>query len=317
MVYWVGSNVQFLKLVLKILQSHDVRQILSSDILLSFAGIYSIPVHEDPTLLLPLLRLRPCTHLHCTSSNPSYCNSRRAEKFIGKDKRWNLVQLCDITQLRESSECYRMSSVLRKLHTAGFIVCFFLRLCDCWLFWSSYGKSTRNESEMGKVGEWKASYYRNDTKTWIYGQFMIYTRCIRFIEDKGGTSGLDFRIFFEDFFELRKETTLIFFAAITIRVKTDKYWFSSFTDRGHVFNTIELFWKERLCARYVKFRLVAILRKCRQGEGEGGGLGDLGTGGLIGKSSVHKKLSTTTLIYDSQNVITLKVLVKTQEYTVL
>ena len=108
---------------------------------------------------------------------------------------------------------------------------------------------------MGKVGEWKASYYCNGTKTWVYGQFMIYTRCIRFIEDKGGTSGLDFRIYFEEFFELRKETTSIFFAAITIRGKTDKYWFSSFTDRGHVFNTIELFWKERLFIRYVKFRL--------------------------------------------------------------
>ncbi|KAL9967672.1 hypothetical protein ACROYT_G025953 [Oculina patagonica] len=101
---------------------------------------------------------------------------------------------------------------------------------------------------MGKVGEWKASYYCNGGKTWIYGQFMIYTRCIRFIEDKGGTSGLDFRIYFEDFFELKKETTTIFFAAITIRVKTDKYWFSSFTDRGHVFNTTEHFWKERLFA---------------------------------------------------------------------
>ena len=106
---------------------------------------------------------------------------------------------------------------------------------------------------MGKVGEWKASYYCNGSKTWIYGQFMIYTRFIRFIEDKGGANGLDFRIYFEDFFELRKETTTIFFAAITIRVRTDKYWFSSFIDRGHVFNTIEHFWKERLFARYVEF----------------------------------------------------------------
>lgn len=101
---------------------------------------------------------------------------------------------------------------------------------------------------MGKVDECKASYYCNDSKTWVYGHLVIYTRCIRFIEDKGGTSGLDFRIYFEDFFELKKETTSIFFAAITVRLRTDKYWFSSFGDRGHVFNTIEHFWKERLFA---------------------------------------------------------------------
>ena len=105
------------------------------------------------------------------------------------------------------------------------------------------------------TGEWKASYYCNGSKTWIYGHLVIYTRFIRFIEDKGGTSGLDFRIFFEDFFELKKETASIFFAAITVRVRTDKYWFSSFADRGHVFNTIEHFWKERLFARYVEPRL--------------------------------------------------------------
>ena len=109
---------------------------------------------------------------------------------------------------------------------------------------------------MGKVGEWKASYYCYDSKTWIYGHLVIYTRCIRFIEDKAGTSGLDFRMYFEDFFELKKETTSIFFAAITVRVRTDKYWFSSFADRGHVFNTIEHFWKERLFARYVEPRLL-------------------------------------------------------------
>lgn len=82
---------------------------------------------------------------------------------------------------------------------------------------------------------------------------MIYTRCIRFVEDKEGTNGVDFRIYYDDFFELRKETTSIFFAAITVRVRTDKYWFSSFPDRGYVFNTIEHFWKERLFARYVEF----------------------------------------------------------------
>ena len=106
---------------------------------------------------------------------------------------------------------------------------------------------------MGKIGEWKASYYCNGTKTWIYGRLIVYTRCIRFVEDKEGTTGVDFRIDFEDFFELKKETTSIFFAAITVCVRSEKYWFSSFTDRGYVFNTIEHFWKERLFARCVEF----------------------------------------------------------------
>lgn len=114
---------------------------------------------------------------------------------------------------------------------------------------------------MAKVDEWKASYYCSDRKTWIYGHLVIYTRCLRFIEDKGGTSGLDFPICFEEFFELKKETTSIFFAAITVRVKADKYWFSSFVDRGHVFNTIEHFWKERLFARYVECRLFKLIIK--------------------------------------------------------
>ena len=39
--------------------------------------------------------------------------------------------------------------------------------------------------KMGKVGVWKASYYCNKTKTWIYGHLVIYTRCIRFVEEKG------------------------------------------------------------------------------------------------------------------------------------
>ena len=121
-------------------------------------------------------------------------------------------------------------------------------------------KKCRRSSNMGKVDECKASYYCNDSKTWVYGHLVIYTRCIRFIEDKGGTSGLDFRIYFEDFFELKKETTSIFFAAITVRLRTDKYWFSSFGDRGHVFNTIEHFWKERLFARYVERRIFELIK---------------------------------------------------------
>ena len=140
-----------------------------------------------------------------------------------------------------------MLSILRKLCSAGLNVCV---VCFEACFDEKDVRTVL--ASMAKVDEWKASYYCSGSKTWIYGHLVIYTRCIRFIEDKAGTSALDFRIYFEDFFELKKETTSIFFAAITVRVRTDKYWFSSFADRGHVFNTIEHFWKERLFARYVQ-----------------------------------------------------------------
>ena len=52
-----------------------------------------------------------------------------------------------------------------------------------WLFW--FFGSLHFVSEDGKVGVWKASYYCNKTKTWIYGRLVIYTRCIRFVEEKG------------------------------------------------------------------------------------------------------------------------------------
>ena len=116
------------------------------------------------------------------------------------------------------------------------------------------------QEKMGKIGEWKASYFSNDTKAWKYGLFIIYTPAIRFVEDNESTNRVDIRIFFEDFFELKKETTSLFFGAITVRVRGDKYWFSSFADRGHVFATIEHFWKERLFARWEGIIIFVLLK---------------------------------------------------------
>ena len=115
---------------------------------------------------------------------------------------------------------------------------------------------------MKKVGDWKASYYSSGTKTWKYGRLIIYTSCIRFVEDNEGRDGVDVRIFFEDFFELKKETTSFFFGAITVRVRAVKYWFSSLTDRGYVFNTIEHFWKENLFARWEEIIFVCQNETC-------------------------------------------------------
>ena len=94
--------------------------------------------------------------------------------------------------------------------------------------------------------EWNASYYCDVNKRWICGRFILYTRFVRFIDEGKDSNDVDFKLYFDDFFELRKETTGIFYAAITIRVKNVKHWFSSFRDRGCVFNTTEHFWKERL-----------------------------------------------------------------------
>ena len=164
-----------------------------------------------------------------------------------------MVQLSDMP---ETSPSFGMLSDFFGLHgilTAELNDCFHF---DCFgpqkCFLRKESSEDFNQCTMGKVGEWKASYFSNGTKTWIYGRLIIYTRSIRFVEDKEGTNGVDFGIFYEDFFELKKETTSVIFAAITVRVRADKYWFSSFTDRGYVFNTIEHFWKEKLFARYVK-----------------------------------------------------------------
>ena len=100
---------------------------------------------------------------------------------------------------------------------------------------------------MSKVKGWKASYYHDSQRKWLYGELLLYPRCIRFVED-GEHERTDFRLFYDEFVELRKDTTNVFYAAITIRIKDEKYWFSSVTDRGSVFNNIEHFWKERLFA---------------------------------------------------------------------
>ena len=110
------------------------------------------------------------------------------------------------------------------------------------------------EVNMPIVKEWKASYYHNSKSKWLYGTLSVYPAFVHFVQQQSGDrteNVADFRIYFDEFTELKKETTTIFYAAITIRIKEDKFWFSSFQSRSAVFNVIEHFWRERLFGRWV------------------------------------------------------------------
>jgi hypothetical protein len=99
---------------------------------------------------------------------------------------------------------------------------------------------------MANIGKWKASYYCNSKRTWVYGIFEISHQYIRFYEDIQKNDIIDFKVYFDEFVELKKEATGIFYAALTVRSSNDKYWFASFPSSTHVYNVLEHFWRERL-----------------------------------------------------------------------
>lgn len=106
------------------------------------------------------------------------------------------------------------------------------------------------------VKEWKAAYYQNSKSKWLYGTLSVYPAFIRFVEQyngDGGGNSADFRIYYDEFTELKKEKTTVFYTAITVRVKEEKYWFSSLQSCTAAFNIIEHFWRERLIDRFAKF----------------------------------------------------------------
>jgi len=100
---------------------------------------------------------------------------------------------------------------------------------------------------MPLVIQWKASYYCNTKKSWIYGNFAVFPQFAQFTED-GSSDIIDFKIYFDEFVEMKKETTNIIYTALTIRVNDNKYWFSSFPSCTNVYNMLEHFWKEKLFA---------------------------------------------------------------------
>lgn len=100
---------------------------------------------------------------------------------------------------------------------------------------------------MPSVAQWKASYYCNTKRSWIYGNFEVFPKFVQFSED-GKSDIIDFKIHFDEFVEVKKETTNVFYTALTIRDNDNKYWFSSFPSCTNVYNMLEHFWKERLFA---------------------------------------------------------------------
>lgn len=102
---------------------------------------------------------------------------------------------------------------------------------------------------MASIGKWKASYYCDSKRTWIYGVFQISPQFVRFNEENPNTTNdiIDLTIYFDEFVELKKEKTAIFYTALTIRCSSNnKYWFASFPSCTHVYNILEHFWRERL-----------------------------------------------------------------------
>ncbi|XP_031559429.1 synaptosomal-associated protein 47-like [Actinia tenebrosa] len=101
---------------------------------------------------------------------------------------------------------------------------------------------------MASIGKWKASYYCDSKRSWIPGIFQVCPQFIRFTEEipKSTNDIIDLTINFDEFVELKKETTAIFYTALTIRCTNNKYWFASFPSCSHVYNILEHFWRERL-----------------------------------------------------------------------
>ncbi|EDO49418.1 predicted protein [Nematostella vectensis] len=99
---------------------------------------------------------------------------------------------------------------------------------------------------MAKVREWKASYYVETKRVWVYGSLFINPRFICFTEESEASNRINFKVYFGEFLEIKKETTTVFYSALTVRTKDKKHWFSSLQSRTNTFNVLEHFWKEAL-----------------------------------------------------------------------
>ena len=106
---------------------------------------------------------------------------------------------------------------------------------------------------MPHIFSWQCSYYVNLKRKWLYGCLKLYNKCLKFKERKkttdenlaSGTTNC-ITIGFDSIIELKRETTTLIFSAVTIRVTSEKHWFSSFDNSLDVVNTMEHFWRESL-----------------------------------------------------------------------
>lgn len=99
------------------------------------------------------------------------------------------------------------------------------------------------------VHSWPCSYYLDLEKQWVPGKLTLTPHSLKFSADK--TEEVLVGLPLSSITEIRKETSLFIFSAITVLEKGQaKHWFSSLRpSRNVVFNIIEHFWRELLLSQ--------------------------------------------------------------------
>lgn len=100
-----------------------------------------------------------------------------------------------------------------------------------------------------RVHSWPCSYYLDLEKQWVPGKLTLTPHSLKFNVDK--TEEVLVGLPLSSITEIRKETSLFIFSAITVLEKGQaKHWFSSLRpSRDVVFNIIEHFWRELLLSQ--------------------------------------------------------------------
>lgn len=100
-----------------------------------------------------------------------------------------------------------------------------------------------------RVHSWPCSYYLDPEKQWVPGKLVLTPHSLKFTVDK--TEEVLVGLPLSSITEIRKESSLFIFSAITILEKDQtKHWFSSLQpSRNVVFNIIEHFWRELLLSQ--------------------------------------------------------------------
>ncbi|CAH1258788.1 SNAP47 [Branchiostoma lanceolatum] len=94
------------------------------------------------------------------------------------------------------------------------------------------------------IYEWKASYYQDSLRKWVYnGTLTVTAEAIVFHDD---TSNTVVTIHFEDITAVKRRTSMLVFSAVTITTQDEIHWFSSLANPISVYKTLEHFWRERL-----------------------------------------------------------------------
>ncbi|XP_078588734.1 synaptosomal-associated protein 47-like [Branchiostoma floridae x Branchiostoma japonicum] len=94
------------------------------------------------------------------------------------------------------------------------------------------------------ICEWKASYYQDSLRKWVYnGTLTVTAEAIIFHDTPSNTVTT---IHFEDITEVKRRTSMLIFSAVTVTTPDEIHWFSSLANPMSVYKTLEHFWRERL-----------------------------------------------------------------------